>query len=65
MNEVAFLITTHIVRKGWRRVVEVSITDGADTWTFDTVGSFTIEELKRRFPFFNSNELTTPREGDK
>lgn len=50
--EPAFLVSTRSVRRGFTKVIEVTITDGVDTWVFDTAESFTIPELKRKFPYF-------------
>lgn len=51
--DVAYGISGNIVRRGLTKVIEISITDGEDTWTFDTAESFTMRELKQRFPYFN------------
>ena len=50
--DIGYGISGRIVRRGLTKVVEISITDGVDTWTFDSAESFTMRELKQRFPYF-------------
>lgn len=54
MKDPAFLVHGKIVRRGFLRPkqVEITITDGLNKWSFITSSSFTIPELKQRFPFF-------------
>ena len=52
-TEAVYAVSAKIVRRGFAKIAQVSITDGVDTWIFDTSESFTIEELKKRFPYFN------------
>lgn len=63
----AYLVSARVVRRGLVKVAEVSITDGVDTWTFDTAQSFTIGELKNRFPHFQQKHINplAIRGGDK
>lgn len=54
--DIAYGISARVVRRGLVKVAEVSITDGVDTWTFDTAASFTIRELRNRFPYFRQHK---------
>lgn len=60
-DDVAYAVSARIVRRGMVKIAEVSITDGVDTWTFDTAESFTVNELRRRFPFFNKPKVDRVR----
>lgn len=52
MSDPAFMVSGSIKRKGLAKIPVITITDGVNTWTFDVAESFTIPELKRRFPHF-------------
>lgn len=54
--EIVYGINAVVVRRGVVKVAEVTITDGVDSWTFDTSANFTLKELEGRFPHFR--ELT-------
>ena len=49
---VGFMVSASIERRGLVKVPKISITDGHDTWELGVANTFTITELKARFPFF-------------
>jgi hypothetical protein len=59
--DAALMVSGKIVRIGLFRPkqVEISITDGVRDWKFLSCETFTIPELKYRFPYF----LGKPKKG--
>jgi hypothetical protein len=55
-NEIAFHVRGRVKRKGLVKIAVITITDGMGTWTFDTAESFTISELRKRFPYFQEKD---------
>lgn len=51
--ETVYAVSGRVERRGLKKVVVISVTDGKDEWRFDWADSFTISELEERFPYFN------------